>query len=90
MPSRLFGILLALFVGLPAFAGFAAPAAAAASNVTLAGTMQTALGCSRDWDEACAASSLTDEGGDGVWTADFDIPAGNHEFKITIDNSWEE
>ena len=90
MPSRLFGILLALFVGLPAFAGFAAPAAAAASNVTLAGTMQTALGCSKDWDEACAASSLTDEDGDGVWTADFDIPAGNHEFRITIDNSWEE
>ncbi|WIM08641.1 DUF3372 domain-containing protein [Trueperella bernardiae] len=86
---RALGLLLAMAVGLPVFVGFATPAVAATSNVTVAGTFQDALGCPKNWDEACGATSLKDPDGDRIWTADLTIPAGEHAFKVTINNSWD-
>ena len=78
-----------MVVGLPVFVGLAAPAMAATSSVTVAGTFQEALGCQKNWDEACGASSLNDADGDRIWTADLTIPAGEHAFKVTVNNSWD-
>ncbi|QOR48481.1 hypothetical protein INS90_04245 [Trueperella pecoris] len=81
---------LAFVVSLPAFVGLAAaPAIAATSNVTVAGTFQDELGCSKDWDESCAATSMKDEDGDRIWSVDLEVPAGDHAFKVTIDNKWD-
>ncbi|MEW6870219.1 pullulanase-type alpha-1,6-glucosidase [Trueperella pyogenes] len=89
-PARLIGLMLAFVVSLPTFVGLTAtPAVTATANVTVAGTFQKALGCSKDWDESCAVTSLRDDDGDGIWTADLTIPAGEHAFKITVNNSWE-
>lgn len=52
-------------------------ASAATTAVTLVGDLQTELGCAEDWAPACAASGLADADGDGVWTADFTVPAGD-------------
>ena len=68
----------------------ATPAAAATSAVTLVGSLQTELGCTQDWQPACEASSLTDADGDGVWTSEFLVPAGDWEFKIAINQAWDE
>nr|BFF18779.1 hypothetical protein GCM10025730_23000 [Promicromonospora thailandica] len=78
--------------GLAAAAGTAlAPAATAAEDRTaaLVGSLQDELGCAADWDPACAATELVAQG-DGTFTADFEIPAGTYEYKVALDDTWDE
>ncbi len=58
--------------------------------VTIAGSLQAALGCAGDWDPGCAATHLTYDAGDDVWQASFDVPAGNWEYKAALNDSWAE
>ncbi|MFF0271188.1 pullulanase-type alpha-1,6-glucosidase [Kribbella sp. NPDC004536] len=65
-----------------------APAAAAAERViTLAGSLQSELGCAGDWDPGCDATSL---GASAPYTKVFDVPAGSYEYKVTVNKSWDE
>lgn len=58
--------------------------------VTVPGTHNSAMGCAGDWQVDCAAARLT-LGADGSWSATFTgIPAGTYEYKIALNNSWEE
>ena len=57
-------------------------------TVTLVGSLQTELGCGDDWDPGCEASRLGSA--DGVWQAEFDVPPGRYEFKVALNESWEE
>lgn len=79
--------LLAL-AGLPTIAG-TATGAVAERTATLVGSLQTELGCGADWDPACAATELTPVG-DGTFTAEFDVPAGSYEYKVALDDAWDE
>nr|WP_245534481.1 pullulanase-type alpha-1,6-glucosidase [Xylanimonas cellulosilytica] len=67
----------------------AAPAAAADRTAALVGDLQSELGCPADWDPACAATELA-PAGDGTYTAEFDLPAGTYEYKVALDDSWDE
>ena len=68
----------------------AAPGAGAASRVvTVAGDLQSELGCPGDWQPSCVASQLNDDG-DGTYSRTFDLPAGAFQFKVTINGSWDE
>jgi alpha-amylase len=59
------------------------------NSVTVAGSLQSEVGCSDDWLPDCAASHLTFTATNGgVWEATFEIPAGNYEYKVAIDDSW--
>ena len=58
------------------------PAAADSRVVTVAGSLQSELGCPDDWQPSCAASQLTDDG-DGTYSRTFDLPAGSFELKVT-------
>ncbi len=60
------------------------------STVTLVGSLQTALGCAGDWDPGCSQSYLNYDAGDDVWQATFDLPAGSWEYKVALNNSWDE
>jgi len=61
---------------------------ALAGMVNIPGSWQVAgAGCGSDWDPACATSALTDNG-DGTYSASFDIPAGEYEYKAALDGSW--
>jgi len=60
------------------------------SSVTIAGSLQSELGCANDWDPGCAATGLALDSTDGVWQRIFDVPAGNWAYKATIDGSWTE
>jgi pullulanase len=60
------------------------------SNVTVAGSLQSELGCSEDWQPACAATHLDLDADDQVWQKTFDVPAGSWEYKAPINNDWAE
>ncbi len=62
--------------------------AAQPGSVTLAGTLQSELGCAGDWDPACAATALTLDPTDQVWRGTFTVPAGHWEYKVALDGSW--
>ena len=60
------------------------------SQVTIAGSLQSELGCSDDWQPACAATHLAFDNDDGVWQGTFNVPAGSWEYKGALDDTWNE
>ncbi len=65
-------------------------AATAQTSVTVAGNLQTALGCSTDWDPPCPDTMLAYDQEDTVWERSFSVPAGNWEYKAALNGSWTE
>src|SRR4051794_1500514 len=61
----------------------------AARVITLAGSLQSELGCAGDWQPACDESELTMVA-PGSYAARFALPAGAYEFKVTVNGSWDE
>ncbi len=75
----------------------ARPVQAAPDTVTIAGDLDTALGCANAWDPTCAAAHLTYDAGDDVWQSPslqsptrWTIPAGNWNYKAALNDSWNE
>src|SRR5262252_1670394 len=60
------------------------------TSVTIAGDLQSELGCSGDWQPDCAATHLTYDAGDDVWQGTFSLPAGDWQYKAALNNSWDE
>ena len=58
-------------------------------TVVVPGTIQTALGCG-EWDPAGECTALTYSPDDGLWIGTFDLPAGEYEYKVAINGSWDE
>lgn len=59
-------------------------------SVTIAGNLQSKLGCSGDWQPDCASTQLTYDANDDVWQGTFTVPAGAYEYKAALNNSWDE
>ncbi len=55
--------------------------------VNVPGSYQSQAGCAADWDPACAATAMTDNG-DGTYVLTVDLAAGDYEFKVALDGSW--
>lgn len=62
----------------------------ARDSVTVAGSLQSEIGCPGDWQPDCAASHLAFDTSDGEWHATFTLPAGDYEWKVAINDSWTE
>ena len=62
----------------------------APASVTIAGSLQSELGCSGDWQPECAMTHLGYDPSDDVWQGTFAVPAGNWEYKAALNNSWTE
>lgn len=60
------------------------------ASVTIAGSLQSELGCAVDWDPACAATHLGYDATDDVWQGTWTIPAGSYEYKAALNDSWDE
>jgi glycosidase len=60
------------------------------TSVTIAGSLQSEMGCAGDWDPTCAASHLIYDAVDDIWQGTWSIPAGSYEYKATINDSWNE
>ena len=90
-PRRLYAVVAATAVALaPLMTGVAgaSPAAAETTSVTLAGSLQSEIGCSADWQPECDASKLTRVGDTTAYATTFTLPAGTYEFKVAINDSW--
>src|SRR6476620_4857369 len=72
-----------------------APAAGAntpiPSTVALVGSLQSELGCPGDWQPECPQTRLQPVAGSpGVFRATFVVPAGNYDYKVALNNAWDE
>ena len=58
---------------------------------TAAGSFQSEMGCSGDWDPGCLRSWLQDADGDGTYTFETTaLPHGSYEAKVAINEDWPE
>lgn len=62
----------------------------APTSVTIAGSLQSELGCPGDWQPECSATQLVYDGEDDVWQAVFNVPAGSWEYKAALNGAWDE
>src|SRR5882724_4426477 len=60
------------------------------ASVTVAGSLQSEIGCSGDWQPDCALTHLTFDKEDGVWQGSFSLPAGSYEYKVALNDNWGE
>ncbi len=65
-------------------------AAADARTATLVGSLQNELGCSDDWQPSCESTRLVQEPNSSIYTQTFEVPAGSYEYKIAINQAWDE
>lgn len=71
-------------------ATFSVAATPEPTQVTIAGSLQSELGCPGDWQPGCAQSSLSYDSADTVWQAAFGVPAGAWEYKAALNGTWDE
>lgn len=57
-------------------------------SVTVAGTIQSVLGCPGDWQPECNRTALRYDPDDDLWRATFELPAGSYEYKVALDGGW--
>jgi pullulanase len=67
-----------------------APPAPQPASVTIAGSLQQALGCADNWSPPCAASQLSYSATSDVWRGEFALPAGSYEYKAALNGSWDQ
>ena len=89
------GMLLASLLPIANATPFAPRAAlashtAAPTTVTIAGSLQSELGCAGDWQPDCAATHLAYDADDDVWQGSFAVPAGSYEYKAALNDAWDE
>jgi glycosidase len=58
-------------------------------SVTVAGSLQSEIGCAADWNPACQESHLAFDTGDGKWHGTWTLPEGSYEWKVAINDSWD-
>ena len=80
-------VVAVLLLAIPSALASDTPAPA---TVTIAGSLQSELGCPDDWQPACVATQLSFDAGDGVWQRTFDVPAGTWEYKAPLNGAWDE
>ncbi len=85
---RKLGVLIAVLA--LAGAGSAGANTPVPTSVTIAGSLQSELGCPGDWDPSCAATHLDYDVADDVWQQTFDVPPGAWEYKAPLNDSWDE
>ena len=89
--------LIGIFaLAISSFSVFAPAGRASASHtvdptsVTIAGSLQSEIGCAGDWDPGCVSTHLSYDAADDVWQAAFAVPAGSYEYKAALNNAWDE
>ncbi|WP_374200360.1 alpha-amylase family glycosyl hydrolase [Arthrobacter sp. M4] len=60
------------------------------NSVTVAGSLDSEMGCAADWDPSCPAAFMTLDPVDLIWRKTVDLPAGTYEFKAALNGSWAE
>jgi glucan 1,4-alpha-glucosidase len=89
MRARRLCLFIVVGVGLAILPG-AASSTPDPTSVTVVGDLQSAAGCTSDWDPTCAATHLTYDASDDVWQGTFSLPAGNYQYKAALNDAWDE
>ncbi len=64
-------------------------------TATIAGTMQSELGCSGDWMPGCEVTNLTYDANSDVWKGTFNVTPGNDQdkngprYKMALNGTWD-
>lgn len=82
------GLLAVSLLSIPAVSGRAG--AVTPTSVTVAGSLQSELGCPGDWQPDCPASQLTYDANDDIWQGTWTLPAGSYEYKAALNGTWDE
>ncbi len=56
--------------------------------VTVPGSHNSEMGCAGDWAPGCEVAKLTLRA-DGIYSGTFDLPAGDYEYKVALNGSWD-
>ncbi|HEY5979961.1 MAG TPA: alpha-amylase family glycosyl hydrolase, partial [Microlunatus sp.] len=59
-------------------------------TAALVGSLQSELGCPEDWQPACAQTELAKDAAGDTFSGVFSIPQGSWEFKVALNDSWDE
>jgi glycosidase len=87
--ARLYALVLGSTLITVAGVVAASPATAATTSVALVGDLQSELGCPGDWQPQCAATELAQVGDTSLYRATFDVPGGDWNFKVALNDSWD-
>ncbi len=66
------------------------PPADGPQAVSIPGTIQSALGCAGDWQPECVDTQLAYNANSDAWIGTFTLPAGEYEYKVAANNTWDE
>ncbi|MFE6734375.1 pullulanase-type alpha-1,6-glucosidase [Microbacterium sp. NPDC057650] len=67
-----------------------APASAADRTFALVGSLQSELGCTEDWQPDCETTELAATDDPNVFATEFTVPAGSWDYKVAVNDSWDE
>ena len=84
------GIAGAVAASALAFSPGLVAAAEEPRTFALVGSLQSELGCAEDWAPACAETELLPTDTAGIYAADFTLPAGTYEYKVAVNDAWDE
>jgi pullulanase-type alpha-1,6-glucosidase len=59
-------------------------------SVTIAGTLQSPLGCPGDWNTTCEETMLAYDADSDLWLATFVLEAGSYEYKAALNGAWDD
>ncbi len=59
-------------------------------SVTVAGSLNQAMGCAEAWQPACNQAMMTLDPADNIWRLTVDLPAGKYEYKAALNGGWDE
>jgi Ca2+-binding RTX toxin-like protein len=91
--SRALRLGAAVLLALPLLSlvpSVSAVAATQPTTVTLVGSFQSELGCPGDFQPDCAATELTYDPTDDVWQGTFMVPAGQWQYKVALNGTFDE
>jgi alpha-amylase len=60
------------------------------TSVTVAGSLNQAMGCAGQWQPSCQEAMLALDATDGLWRLTVDLPAGRYEYKAALNGNWDE
>ena len=66
------------------------PPAKQPASVTIAGSLDSEMGCTGDWQPDCTAAHLGFDANSKVWSGSWNLPAGTYAYKAAIDDTWTE
>ncbi|GGC90508.1 hypothetical protein GCM10011512_16860 [Tersicoccus solisilvae] len=60
------------------------------TNVAVAGSLNSEMGCAGDWDPTCDQAQMTKDPATGLWKLTVTLPAGDYEYKAALNKKWDE